>query len=81
MDFAVNLVNEVLSLVTHYEVSPHSWGAEPGLEGAGMTSLAGLYSLETFLSEGPISLGQSVATCPPSLSLAWGGGDQGPDMS
>jgi len=44
-------------------------------------SLGGLYTLEPSFLMVQLSLGQSVATFPRSLSLAWVGGEQGPDMS
>ena len=71
MDFAVNLVNELLSPVMHHEVNcpllgvqSQAWWGEVTFPGWAVLS-------GTFLSEGPSSLGQSVAPCPPSLSLAW----------
>ena len=77
----VNLMNEVLSLVTHYKVSYPFLGLQPGLVGQMRLSLGGLYTLEPSFLMVQLSLGQSVATVPRSLSLAWIGGEQGPDMS
>ena len=56
-------------------------GTEPGLVGAGVTFPGGLCSLAPSFLRGQLPLGQPVATCSPLLSLAWGGGEQGPDMS
>ena len=55
--------------------------SKPGLVGAGVTFPGGLCSLAPSFLRGQLPLGQPVATCSPLLSLAWGGGEQGPDMS
>ena len=57
VDFAVNLVNEVLSLVTDYEVSPPLLGVQSqAWWEQGWLSLGRFYSLGTFPSGGPTSL-------------------------
>jgi len=66
VNFAVNLVNEVLSLVTDYEVSPPLLGcrSRPG-GGEGWFSLGRLHFLGTYLSGGPISIWAVSCYLPP----------------
>ena len=82
LKFVTNLVNEVLSLVTEYEVSPpllgvqsQAWWRQVWLSMLGCT----LWTL-SFL-RGQLPFGLWIATYSSSLSLAWGGGEQEPKMS